>query len=187
MHTTWTGKRVRIRPWRSGDELYAFSKRTNIRPNEILGPRWYPLPKENQLFEPAGLMDPQRICLFAIERLETEELLGLEGTVFLRGTGLVADIGTFIIEEHRGQGFGCEAKLLAQCFLFESFALERVDAWTFASHAKARRGLELCGMHYEGRSRRCQFSQGRYVDRVHYVIFREEWEKLPVRGYVQRG
>ena len=187
MHTTWTGKLVRLRPWKDGDELYSFNERNNIVSNEILGPIWYSLPKEHQLFEPTGLMDPQRVCLFAIEHLDTGEMIGLEGTVFLRQTGLVADVGTFIMPEHRRQGFGCEAKLLAECFLFESFPLERVDAWTLASHAKARRGLELCGMHYEGRRLRCHFSQGRYVDRVHYVIFREQWEKLAVRGYVKRG
>jgi len=117
----------------------------------------------------------------------TGEMIGLEGTVFLRGTGLAVDVGTFIFAEHRGRGFGCEAKLLAQCFLFESFPLERVDAYTLASHARARRGLELCGMRYEGRRRRCYFSQGRYVDLVYYVIFREQWERLPVREYVRRG
>jgi len=187
MHTTWTGKLVRLRPWKDGDEIYAFNERNNIVPNEILGPVWYSLPKEQQLFEPTGLMDPLRVCLFAIERLDTGEMIGLEGAVFLRGTRLVADVGTFVIPERRGRGFGCEAKLLVQCFLFESFPLQRVDAWTLASHSRARRGLELCGMHYEGRLRRCHFSQGCYVDRVHYVIFREQWETLPVRGYVKRG
>jgi RimJ/RimL family protein N-acetyltransferase len=187
MHTNWTGKLVRLRPWKDGDELFAFNLRNNIEPNAVLGPIWYSLPKERQLFEPTGGMDPQRICIFAIERLDTGEMIGLEGTVFLRGTGLAAEVGTFIIATHRGQGFGCEAKLLAQCFLFESFPLERVGAWTLANHAKARRGLELCGMNYESRRRRCHFSQGRYVDRVHYVIFRERWEQLPVREYVRRG
>jgi len=187
MHTIWTGKLVRLRPWQDADELYGFNLRNNIEPSTILGPIWYSLPQEHQLFEPTGCMDPQRVCLFAIERLDTGELIGLEGAVFLRGTGLAVDVGTFIFAEHRGQGCGCEAKLLAQCFLFESFPLERVDAYTLASHVRARRGLELCGMHYEGRRRRCYFSQGRYVDLVYYVIFREQWEKLPVRQYVKRG
>ena len=95
--------------------------------------------------------------------------------------------GTNVAPEHRGRGFGIEAKLLMLCFLFENFPVWRVGSDTVVDHLPARRGMEACGMQLEGYLRAEHFRAGQWFDIPWYVIFRPEWEKLEVRQYVKRA
>jgi len=182
MRTVLTGGRVRLRPWASGEELYNFSRRHNIQPNEYLGPTWYPLETERRLIAENGMVNSHGLSAFAIELKDTCQLVGFEAVTFRDPLCLDAEVGTFILEPYRRQGLGIESKQLMLRHIFENYALERVGAWTLATHTKARRGLERCGFTLKGRLRQAYYSRGRYTDRVYYVIWRQDWEKLAQRN-----
>jgi len=186
MITTWTGERVRLRPFASADERCDQLAQIRIKPNQFWGAWWTARQKANKDFEDCGLLSTDKYGCFAVERLDTGELVGFEEHGFLDG-GITAWFGTFLKPEHWHRGFGIEAKLLAFCYLFENFPLESIDSGTLDNHVRARRGMLQSGMHFEGRVRRYHYLDGEYHNLVFYRIFREEWEQLPIRRIVKRG
>ncbi len=187
MFTTYTGERVRLRPWRDVDELNAYTFDQQLPPPPVLRPSWYSTGHETALFDNGGGLDPHGICAFAIEELSSGEAIGFEACCFLSQAPLAAEVGTGIRPAWRGRGLGVEAKRLALCFLFENFPLERIGGYTMHTHQRSRRGLELLGLHYEGTLRCAYFSAGQWVDLAYYVIFREQWEGMAYRHRVNRG
>ena len=188
MHTVYTGERVRLRPFESKEEFLGLWEELHSYPNEFWGAWWYPRQARDKQFEDTGMLDPQKYSNFAIERLDTGELVGYEEHGGSDEGGPTCNwIGTFTKPEHWHNGFGIEAKQLCMCYLFENYPLNRVDTATLQHHSRARAGLIASGMRYEGAIRGYHYGDGRYHDMVCYVIFREEWERLPVRQIVKRG
>ena len=186
MHVIWTGARVRLRPFSKVEEGLELVKQIHGELIPHWGPRWERPLEQARAYEDAGWCGVDN-CTFAIDRLDIGQLVGYEFVRLPAVGSLGAWIATYIQAGHQRQGFGIEAKQLAMCFVFENFPAERIGAVTPSTHLHARRGLERCGMHYEGRRVRSWFSNARWVDRTYYVIFREEWERLPVRQLVKRG
>jgi RimJ/RimL family protein N-acetyltransferase len=185
MNTIWTGERVRLRPFRDEDERCSIYEELHVTPNEFWGAWWSARQQVKKDFEDAGMLHADKYSTFAIERLDTNQLVGYEEHGFV--SSIAAWVGTFIKPEHWHRGFGIEAKQLCYCYLFESFPFLRVDSGTLEHHVRARNGLMKSGMSYEGRVRRMHCTEGRYYDMVTYYIFREDWEKLPIRQTVRRG
>jgi len=187
MHTIYTGERTRIRPFRDADEWhYTVSLDCGV-PNEHWGPWHCPRAHALKEFEETGLVAPDKYSAMAIERVDTGELVGLEEHGAMHPGKTSTWIGTFVMKEHRKQGFGAEAKQLMLCYLFENFPLSTVIADTTATHRDAKRGLELCGMHFIGARRKAHCYHGKYVDVVLYQIMRADWEAGEYRSKVQRG
>jgi RimJ/RimL family protein N-acetyltransferase len=185
MHTIWTGERVRLRPFKDEKEHASLKEDLHITPNEFWGAWWAGRQQINKAFAPAGKLAPDKYSMFAIERLDTNQLVGYEeyGAI----SSIAAWVGTFIKPEHWHCGFGIEAKQLCYCYLFESYPLVRVDSGTLEHHTRARHGLQNSGMTFENRVRRMHYTEGRYYDMVTYHLFREDWEQLPIRQIVRRG
>lgn len=185
MHTIWTGERVRLRPFADEAERCDIYAELHVAPNAFWGPWWSARQRVKKDFEEAGMLATDKYSTFAIERLDTNQLVGYEEHGFV--SNITGWVGTFIKPEHWHNGFGIEAKQLCYCYLFESYPFVRVDSGTLENHTRARAGLERSGMAYEGRVRRMHFADGRYYDMVCYYIFREQWEQLPIRQVVRRG
>jgi len=187
MHVVYTGTKVRIRPFKDFTELNTVLSADYAVPDPFRGPRWWPVKAREEEFEKHGMLDHHDYSMSAIERLDTSELVGIEGCGSCEVGQLSINIGTYILAPYREQGYGLEAKQLMLCRLFENYPIEAVRASTMAHHHRARKGLEACGMHLCGRLRGIEHVAGDYYDEVHYVIFREVWEQLPVRQVVKRG
>ncbi len=187
MHNIYTGKRVRLRPFSSSEEYTNIDDKLMEVPSEYWGPHWRPLGERTEEYAPAGVIDPASYSAYAIERLDTGQLIGVEEHGSIRPGVLWTWLGTHFLEQHQRQGLGTEAKQLMLCGLFESFPLETVYAITVANHRPALRGLERSGFRYVGEKRGMFIADGQPVDEIYYVITREEWEQLPVRQYVTRG
>jgi RimJ/RimL family protein N-acetyltransferase len=187
MHTTYTGEKVRLRPYRDEAEYADLCTELGATPNLAWGPWHSSRPELKSDFDPAGLLDLTKYSQFAIERLDTGEVVGFEEFGGIAPGTITSWVGTYILPRHQRQGFGIEAKQLAYCAMFENLPVTRVHACTLSNHPRAQRGLELSGMTLEGTQRQAQFSQGSWVDIKHYVIFREQWLDLPIRESVQRG
>jgi RimJ/RimL family protein N-acetyltransferase len=188
MYATYTGERTRLRPLASRDEAMSIHSQIRRLPNEYWGPGWYPREEvAKQYDEKGGLCGASGENMFAVERLDSGEVIGFE-FCGLWGPGSIAGwFGTNIAPEHRGLGFGIEAKLLMLCFLFENYPVNHVGSDTVADHWPARRGMEACGMTQEGLLKGRLLRAGLYYDVVWYGILRRDWEKLPIRQVVTRG
>jgi RimJ/RimL family protein N-acetyltransferase len=185
MYTTYTGERVRLRPWHDREESSRAMVATTLEANPWWGPQWYPGSAE--YFDGAGLLHPSGHSSFAVDTVDGSAWLGFEDCGGLAQTGLDAWVGTYILPEHQGQGYGTEAKQLMLCYLFENYPLHVVWADTVASHRPARTSLERCGMRYTGCLSGVLFSQGARQDKVFYQITREQWEQMEYRRNVVRG
>lgn len=187
MHVIYTGERVRLRPFEDAAEFMRVDDEIMAVPNEHWGPWWTPRPKQKREFEETGLLEPGGSCAFAVERLDTGEVAGVEYCGLRAPTRIYGFVGTFILERHWHRGFGIEAKQLAYCHLFENYPITQVWAGTVETHARAAKGLHLSGMRYEWRVKCNHFIHGKLYDLVRYSIRREEWLELPIRRIVRRG
>lgn len=187
MHTTYTGERVRIRPFSSTEEWELIAANEQQELNEHWGVWHWPQAKIRKEFEKGGMLLTDSYSAFAIERLDTAELVGYEEYGAMASGKCGTWIGTFVIGKHRHNGFGIEAKLLNLTHLFENYPLRTVYADTTEEHSRARNGLDACGMKLVGMRRKAHWFKGRHIGVVQYQIMREEWEKLPIRGIVKRG
>jgi RimJ/RimL family protein N-acetyltransferase len=187
MHTIYTGRKVRLRPFKDKDELGALHLACDSQPNAHWGPGWYPQGSVLKGFdEHGGLQGAEGENGFVIERLDTGEAAGVE-YCGLWGPGTIAGwFGTQLAPQHRGQGLGKEAKLLMLCFLFENFPVHYVGSDTVADHWWARKGMEACGLTLNGRLTAKLLRDGQFIDVVWYGIQRPTWEQLEVRSYVTR-
>jgi RimJ/RimL family protein N-acetyltransferase len=188
MYTTYIGRKVRLRPIKTKEQLVELALRCDREPNAHWGPGWFPTGAMTKGFDEHGMLEgvSGENC-FAVERIDTGETVGLEfcGTFFPGSIG--GWFGTDIAPEHRGLGFGKEAKLLMLCYLFENFPVHHIMSDTVADHQWARKGMEACGMSLLGRLTARLLREGQFYDVVWYGISRPEWEQLEVRQYVRRG
>ncbi|MCB1186567.1 GNAT family N-acetyltransferase [bacterium] len=184
MFTTYTGKLVRIRPFRDESELRAFCAAQFRTLNEHFGDCRWRIDDAVERFR-FNLLGGLETC-FAIEQSGSGEPVGWVNARPQRDQ-LAGSIGTEILTEHRSQGYGREAKLLALCHMFENFPLQSVWAVTLGKHQRSARGLEAIGMQCRGSKNVSEYSQAGYASRLYYQIMREDWEKLPVRQTVRRG
>jgi RimJ/RimL family protein N-acetyltransferase len=77
--------------------------------------------------------------------------------------------------EHRSKGYGSEAVLLMLEYGFNNLGLNRIWANTLESNISAQRSLEKTGFVIEGRSRQAEYYAGRYFDKLHYGLLRDEY------------
>lgn len=187
MHVIYTGERVRLRPFRDFDEFMAVRAASYADLDPFRGPVWHAHQILEQRFAECGRLDHDSYSFMAIERVDTGEVAGFESNEAYRSGRLSIGIGTYILPDHRHRGYGIEAKQLMMCRLFECYPITSVQAATLVHHCRARAGMEAAGMHYFGRVRASQCTDGRFYDQVHYQIFREEWMQLPIRRIVKRG
>lgn len=186
MHTTYTGEHVRLRPYASKEEGFELVRALHLTPTPAWGPLWFPLQHIAEGWDESGWMDGEALG-FAVEELASGQVAGYVDLNPPDPQRFDALVSTFILPPFRRQGYGVEAKRLALCCLFENHQAGRVSAITLSNHSAARRGLELCGFAHEGSLRGAFFSEGQRVDKVFYVLTREQWERMEYRHSVKRG
>lgn len=187
MYTIYTGERVRIRPYRDEAEFHRVMDHCSDQPNDHWGPWHWPHGERKKDFEAGGMLDPGKYSQFAVERLDTGEVVGLEEYGAMKPGAISTWLGTDIHREHWHQGFGIEAKQLVLCYLFENYPLDNVHADTCSHHVRAWHGLEAIGMRHIGSHRGLHRVDGALYDIPSFVIFREEWEAMDYRHKVKRG
>ena len=187
MHTIYKGNRVGLRPLSSVEEYTSIDDKLMEVPSAYWGPHWQPLGERRKEFETTGVSDPQSYSVYAIERLDTRQLIGLEEHGSIKPSALWTWFGTHLLEQHQRLGFGIEAKQLMLCLLFENFPIESAYAITTSNHEPARRGLERSGFRYIGEKQAMFIAYGKPVSEIYYAITRREWEKSDYRHTVKRG
>ena len=84
------------------------------------------------------------------------------------------NIGITLVPEARGRGYGTEAQRLVAAYLFETTAVNRVEASTDVENVAEQRSLEKAGFRREGIMRGAQFRAGAYHDLVLYSRLRND-------------
>ena len=79
---------------------------------------------------------------------------------------------------NRWKGHGSEAIRLIVRHGFRFLPIERITANTADINLPCQRALERCGFKLEGRERKALFLDGKWHDRLHFAILREEYEAL---------
>lgn len=115
-----------------------------------------------------------------VERLKDETPIGTVGWHKVRyGPNPESDAWNCGIElrpEARGRGYGTEAQALLADYLFETTALNRVEASTDVENMPEQRSLEKAGWVREGVQRRAQYRAGEYHDLVTFSRLRTDGE-----------
>ncbi len=187
MYTTYEGQQVRLRPFRDLGEASSVFAEENGTPNPHWGPYHEAAAEISGEFSDCALLPDNGRRILCVERLDTGEVVGYEEVGPLSLPRLVAWVGTFIRPAQQRRGFGMEAKRLMFCMLFENMPIESIMADTVATHQRARRGLELCGMRCIGQRPAVHYRHGRYEAVVYHQLLRSDWEAMDYRHHVRRS
>jgi RimJ/RimL family protein N-acetyltransferase len=80
--------------------------------------------------------------------------------------------------EKRGKGYGTEAILLLEEFVFKRLNLNKLELDLHDYNTRAYRCYQKCGFKEEGRFREKFFIDGRYTDMIAMGILKREYEGL---------
>jgi RimJ/RimL family protein N-acetyltransferase len=92
------------------------------------------------------------------------------------------NIGIALLPEFRGKGIGSTAQLLLVNYLFDTTAVERVEAYTDVENKAEQRALEHIGFTQEGTLRAAQFRNGQWCDLFLYSLLRRQRNVLGANG-----
>jgi RimJ/RimL family protein N-acetyltransferase len=112
---------------------------------------------------------------FAIESLDTGELVGGMSTerVDLRNGTFSYGLGTF--REHRRKGYAADAILIVLRYYFTELRCQKVNAEVYDFNEGSLRLHRKLGFVEEGRVRRALFTLGSYHDEVRFGMTAEEF------------
>jgi RimJ/RimL family protein N-acetyltransferase len=86
--------------------------------------------------------------------------------------GQAMNIGCTLLPEHRGHGYGTVAQRLLVDYLFETFAINRVEAHTDIDNLAEQRSLPKAGFTREGVLRGAVWRSGAWRDMISYSRLR---------------
>ena len=95
MHVIWTGERVRIRPFVDAQAFTGLIEELDLQEHYFWAPEWWPKESISKLFDKHGMLDSElHFSFFAIERLDTGELIGTEVVEIPQAAVIRAEIDT---------------------------------------------------------------------------------------------
>jgi len=81
-------------------------------------------------------------------------------------------------EEHRGKGYGTDAKMLLLAYAFLELDLFKVQSDVVGFNIRSARYSSKCGYIEEGRSRSQVLLGGERHDLIHLAVFKADWLPL---------
>ncbi len=177
------GERVTLRPVDPDQDLEACFRWVNdpevTRHLRHLGP---PITRTQERERLARHRDPASEIMLAIES-EDGTHIGNCGLIGISPVSRTAGLGIFIGDPlYWSRGYGTDAVRTLCAYGFVELNLQRIALSLNATNERARRCYEKCGFQLEGRLRRADYTEGRYVDELRMGILREEFfERFPER------
>lgn len=125
---------------------------------------------------------PPNDVAFAIELIETGEHIGMSGIHQINWVNRTAVTGSLIGRKdlHR-QGLGTESFNLRTKYCFETLNLHALYSEFLEGNAASQRMQEKGGFKVWGVKPKANFKEGRYLDSICTVLFREDWERMQGR------
>ncbi len=118
--------------------------------------------------------ESERLGVFAITKVESEELIGAVGLMINRGHDS-AELGYWVGKPFWNQGYCTEASRALLRWGFEELNLNRIQARHFVRNPSSGRVMEKLGMKKEGILRQFFKKWGRFEDTALYSILRFEY------------
>lgn len=116
--------------------------------------------------------DPLAIC----QKAAPQTVIGTIGCRWANRVNQCMEMGYALGEPFWGQGIVAEAGHAVLDFVFTHYAVERVQAHTFAENAASARVLLKMGMTPEGTCRSALFHRERFWDLRLFSILRADWK-----------
>jgi len=117
--------------------------------------------------------------------LKTDPLktvVGAMGVHWASHPNLVMEFGYSLAEPYWGRGLIVEAAGPVIRYVFEEYAVERLQAQVFVGNDASERVLQKLGFTREGVLRSLVLRRGRWWDIVTYSLLRAEWEQRQTPG-----
>ncbi|RYG88236.1 N-acetyltransferase [bacterium] len=132
-------------------------------------------PSAREWFE-ARQRGGEREAAFAIETLEGEHVgyTALYGIDFVNGS---CGSGSMIAKSDWGQGLGTDAAHVRAHFAFRVLNLRQIYSSYLGGNERSARMQRAVGAIEWGRQPEAIWRLGRYVDHIHTVLTRENWER----------
>lgn len=114
--------------------------------------------------------------IFAIEQLETKELLGHCSLFMINRIARSADLGIFIYhKDNREKGYGTDAMRVLLRIGFDFLNLHRIELGVYPENERGIHVYQKVGFKEIGRKREARFMNGSYRDEIVMDILRTEW------------
>ncbi len=126
-----------------------------------------------------NLKKPKPEQSMVIETLLADEWtpIGVMGLFDLDWLARVAEVGIFIGEKQLwNRGLGTKAMQLMLRFAFNTLNLNKIKLHVYETNPRAIQSYQKAGFVEEGRLRKEEFINGRYVDVIYMGILRDEWQ-----------
>jgi ribosomal-protein-alanine N-acetyltransferase len=117
--------------------------------------------------------------------LKTDPLQTIIGTIgahWASQPNLTMEFGYSLAEPFWGRGLVVEAARAVMRYVFEEYAVERLQAQVFAGNDASERVLQKLGFAREGVLRSLVLRRGRWWDIVMYSLLRAEWDRGQTPG-----
>lgn len=111
-----------------------------------------------------------------VEHLESGDVVGIMALEPVDEEDLRVDVGYWIGEPYREQGFAGEALDRVLEFAFEGLGMQRVQARVLPGNQRSVTLLENRGFKREGRLRRHVRHRGQRKDEIRYGLLVDEWD-----------
>ncbi len=115
---------------------------------------------------------------YAIENLETREMIGDCAIKLDAFDAQIAEIGITVSHRHQKKGFAREALSGIVDFLFSNGDFHRIVELVDTQNAASIAMLESCGFRQEGHFVQSYFDNGVWTDEFQYAMNREDWHNL---------
>jgi ribosomal-protein-alanine N-acetyltransferase len=109
-------------------------------------------------------------------------VVGAMGVHWASQPNLVMEFGYSLAEPYWGRGLVVEAAEPVIRYVFEEYAVERLQAQVFVGNDASERVLQKLGFTREGVLRSLVLRRGRWWDIVMYSLLRKEWEQRQTPG-----
>jgi RimJ/RimL family protein N-acetyltransferase len=123
-----------------------------------------------------GEKDPPGDIEFAIALRDGGELIGENGLYGIDWVHRTAETGTYVYRlEHRGGGYGSEAKHLLLAYAFDRLGLHMVRSYVWSLNTRSAAALRKQGYRDAGRIRWTGVHAGEFADALVFDLLADEW------------
>jgi len=174
-----TGHKVTLRPHRE-EGLPVYQRWINDPAiNQYLMVTWpMHMAGQRSWFEKATANDPDSLSV-AIWSIEDQPRLIGNTALILNIRNQSATTGTLIGDKSdHGKGYATDAKMLLLDYAFNWRGMRKVTSPILAPNGASQRYAEKCGYRHMATIEQEHFRDGKWIDEVQYVVFRDEWLPL---------
>lgn len=170
------GKKIKLRAYRTDEieKVWELFNEISVRETLTLG-SIFPMSLEAQKkFMNTVMTEMSEQFQFAVESLETGEIIGGCGINLLDRKNSVATIGVWLGKEFQGKGNGTDILRVFCKFIFEEMNINKVKLTYFEFNEVGKKCYDAVGFKEEGRHRKEVFRYGKYHDLISMGLFKEE-------------